>query len=194
MNIELTFINNSNDSQNTRIVVFTEPPSVPGETATAALSLELAPGETRPATIPLELSIGVQTSALLSLPLTAVKPGRRYDLRADTTALSLVDQGAALVDNVVQVRNALAGQMATITLYCNHKPMQQREGVAAEQCVDFACQPCIWIDASAVSAPGQLGVDTQPVAFSLAGLEAAQALVSDGDAALARTVVLKPLL
>lgn len=193
MNIELTFINNSNDSQNTRIVVFTEPPPVHGETATAALLLELAPGETRPATIALELSIGAQTSALLGLPLTAVKPGRRYDLLADTTALSLIDQGAALVDNVVQVRNALVAQMATITLYYHHKAVEQREDVAAEQSVDFACQPCIWIGASAVAAPGQLGVDTQPVAFSLTGVEAAQALVGDGDAVQARTVVLKPL-
>lgn len=193
MSIALTFINNSNDSQNTRVVVFTEPPPAPGETAAAALLLELAPGETRPATIALELSVGAQTSALLSLPLTVVKPGRRYDLRADTTALSLVDQGSAQVGNVVQVRNALAGQMATIVLYCDHKPVEQREGVAAEQSVDFACQPCIWIGASAVTAPGQLGVDTQPVAFSLVGVESAQALVSDGDAAQARTVVLKPL-
>jgi hypothetical protein len=144
MDINLTFINNSNDANNSQVVIFQKNVASTMETAVAWNILQVGRNDRRQLTFSQNMDAGVQDSFGAVSIQQPVQNGQQLSLVS-------TDDGAALTADVatnhqqVVIKNGLQEGSIDAQIYKDGKLLAMQSGVAPQQQVAFSFGNTIWI-------------------------------------------------
>lgn len=188
MDIKLNFINDSNDVNNSEIVIFAKnaAPDVQ-ETAVAWQVIQnCGQGDHHPFVYPMATQVGASDSWGNYTPLLNAANGQQFSMVLDTSGDVLKLSGSASSPNEIEVRNALPKGAINAGVYKSGKLYAQESDVAPGQKAVFQFKPTIWIGVVSQAEEGELmnsaiisSVNTE---LSLLGVASADIVMTGGGA------------
>lgn len=184
MDTHITFINNSNDANNSQVVIFQQ------NVARGVSALPVAwqvihcmPGATYRFVVPVEGGI---TAADSYGNFTAMQPataGHRFRVEEQTSGATLVDAGQGAARGEVHFLNGLKMGAVAASIYKDGKMLAIKTGIAPRQQAEFRFEPTIWVGQVDQVIEGEsLDADIADALFTEISLEgvASAALVMTG--------------
>jgi hypothetical protein len=186
MDIQLNFINQSNDRNNSDIVIFSKDVSSgASELSVAWLVIQYCgQGDNHPFTYPMRSQVGVIDAWGNHSPKLDAAPGQAFaeHLTASGDELALV--GAANSPAEIQVRNDLPKGAIAACIFKDGALFAQKSGIAPGEMAAFQFQPAIWIGAVSQVEQGQVMdsavVEQVNTEFSLLGIASADIVMTGG--------------
>lgn len=188
MNIQLNFINRSNDADNSEIVVFQKgvSPAV-GETAVAwQVISNLGQGWTHPLVFSNTTAIAAGDAWGNYSSRVDAAPGQLFRVAAQSSGDALAYAGPASNPAEIGLRNDLSKGAISAIVYRSGKPVARKNNVAPGQMAVFEFKPTIWIGVASQVEEGEVldaavisAIDTE---ISLLGIAAADIVMTGGGA------------
>jgi len=186
MDIALNFINNSNDTNNSEIVVFQK------NVATNFDELDVAwqvirycgQGDNHPFTYPMTMQVGASDSYGNYTPQLEAQNGQLFQMSLTNTGDRLVPGGSGTSSREVQVLNNLPRGSINAGIYKAGKLLAIKTSIAPQQKAAFEFKPTIWIGVASQVVQGQVmnsaitqNINTQ---LSLLGIASADIVMTGG--------------
>jgi hypothetical protein len=188
MDIQLRFINESNDRDNTQVLIFSRNVATGANEAAVAWTVirNCGRGAWHPFTYPLASQIGASDADGNFLPLLDAQPGTLYEVKMDPSGHVLVPAGEATSPQEIQVVNNLAEGAIAARIHKDGRLFAMLPDVAPQQKATFAFKPAIWIGTASQVQEGKVLesaiVTTVNTELSLLGIASADIVMTGGGA------------
>jgi hypothetical protein len=186
MDIQLNFINNSNDTSNSQIVVFQKNVATNfNETAVAWQVIEnCGVGDNHPFSFPMAMQVNAVDSWGNHTPRQCASNNQLFSLSKNGSGNTLGLSGPATSSSEVQVRNDLNQGAISASIYKDDKLLATKKSIAPGQKAVFEFKPTIWIGAVSEVVAGAVmdsaviqDVNTE---LSLLGISSADIVMTGG--------------
>lgn len=188
MDIKLNFINNSNDMNNSQIVIFQK--NVATDAAETAVAWKViqncGPGENHPFAFPLTVQASSTDSWGNFTPQLQAAPGELLTASQTNSSDVLTHSGPSSAANEVQIRNDLTVGAINANIYKSGRLLATRTSLPPEQTAVFEFKPTIWIGSVSQAVEGEVmnsaivsNVNTE---LSLLGIASADIVMTGGGA------------
>lgn len=186
MDIQLNFINQSNDANNSQVVIFQKNLATNfDELPVAWLVIQnCGQGDNHPFTFPVAMQAGASDSYGNYTPQLGAQNGQLLQVALTPSGNQLVSAGAGTSGQQVQVLNALPKGAINASLYKAGRLLATKTSVAPQQKAVFEFKPTIWIGVASQLVQGQVmnsaivsSVNTQ---LSLLGIASADIVMTGG--------------
>lgn len=146
MEIKLNFINNSNDANDSSVVVFQKNQAAgPEETIAWKVIKTGAKGTHHPFTFPSDVSISADDHLGNTTPRLSAELGQQYAISQTGGATEFKHVGASLNPELIQVRNSLKQGHLSANVWRDGRLVARSKVVGPEQVAEFSLKPSIWI-------------------------------------------------
>ena len=186
MEVQLNFVNNSNDTNNSEVVVFQK------NTATSFDELAVAwtvikycgPGDNHPFTFPMGMQVGASDSWGNYTPQLDAQNGQLFLMSLTSTGDRLVAAGSGTRSKEVQVLNNLPKGAINASIYKDGRLLATKTSIAPQQKAVFEFKPTIWIGVVSQIVQGQVMnsaiISTINTELSLLGIASADIVMTGG--------------
>ncbi len=188
MDIKLNFINDSNDVNNSDVVIFAKNVATEAqETAVAWLVIRnCGQGDNHPFVYPMTSQVGASDSWGNYSPLLNASNGQEFAMVRSTSGDVLQYYGPASSMTQIQVLNALATGAINAGIYKSDKLYAQATNIAPQQKAAFQFTPTIWIGVASQVEQGEVMnsaiVSSINTELSLYGIASADIVMTGGGA------------
>lgn len=188
MDIKLNFINDSNDVNNSEIVIFAKNEAADvQETAVAWLVIQnCGRGDNHPFVYPVATQVGASDSWGNYTPLLNAANGQQFAMTRDSSGDVLKYNGQASSPKEIEVLNALQQGAINAGVYKSGKLYAQEIDVAPQQNAVFQFMPTIWIGVVSQAVEGEVMnsaiVSSVNTELSLLGVASADIVMTGGGA------------
>jgi len=184
MDVALNFINQSNDTDATEVVVFAKSVSS-GPYAVACLVIQhCAPGDNHPFTYPVKSAIAYADSWGNYTPQLAAMPGEQFAAVRTISGDELHRAGKADAPNEIVLNNALPQGAIDVLIYKDGQLYASLPGVAPGEKAVFEFTPTIWIGTVTQVEQGDVmdeaAVSSANTEISLLGIASADIVMTGG--------------
>jgi hypothetical protein len=147
VDIQLNFINNSNDANNSDIVIFQKNVATSFDELAVAWQVirYCGQGDNHPFVFPMEMAVGASDSHGNFTPQLPAQNGDMFQMQLTTSGDRLVRAGASTSAKEIQVLNSLTKGAINASCYKNGKLLAIKTSVAPAQKAVFEFKPTIWI-------------------------------------------------
>lgn len=186
MDIALNFINQSNDANNSQIVIFQKNVAAGyNELAVAWQVIQnCGAGDNHPFTYPMTMQVGASDSYGNFTPKLDAQPGQGFSVSYTTSGDTLAPSGTSNYPTEVQVLNALPQGAINANIYKGGTLLATKTAIAPQQMAAFQFNPTIWIGAVSQVVQGQVMdsaiVQSVNTELSLLGISAADIVMTGG--------------
>jgi hypothetical protein len=186
MDIKLNFINDSNDVNNSEIVIFAKNAATDvQETAVAWLVIQnCGKGDNHPFVYPMATQVGASDSWGNYTPLLDAADGQQFSMVRDTSGDVLKYSGQAASAREIEVLNALQQGAINAGIYKRGKLYAQETSIAPQQKAVFKFKPTIWIGVASQVVQGEVMnsaiVSSINTELSLLGIASADIVMTGG--------------
>ncbi|MES2039783.1 MAG: hypothetical protein V4495_18355 [Pseudomonadota bacterium] len=186
MDVQLNFINNSNDVNNSEVVIFQKNVSTYFDELSVAWMVikYCGVGDNHPFTFPMSMTVGASDSWGNHTPQMGAEYGKLYCMRLTSSGDSLVDCGDGTSAKEVQVLNDLSKGAINASIYKNGKLLAIKTSIAPRQKAVFEFKPTIWIGVASQVEQGRVmnsaimyDINTE---LSLLGIASADIVMTGG--------------
>lgn len=187
MDIQLNFINQSQDANNSQVVIFQKNLAASvGELAVAWKVISGCKyGESHPFTYASDLSVTADDSAGNLAPLVPAVPGQQFELGSIPTGPLLSSGQPFSSSKQINVRNMLPVGSITAQIYKTGVLLATSAPVPSQQTASFQFAPSLWIGVAQQAVQGQplsaASVQNE-TELSLAGISSADIVMTGGGA------------
>ena len=193
MGVQLNFVNQSNDANNSQIVIFQK--NVASDFEELAVAWRVikycGQGDNHPFTFPLGLQVGASDSYGNHTPQLEAQFGQQFQLSLSSSGDRLAPAGYGASSNEVQVLNALPRGAINASCYKDGRLLAVKTAIAPQQKAVFEFKPSIWIGAASQIEQGQVlnsailaDINTE---ISLLGISRADIVMRGGGAGAGST-------
>jgi hypothetical protein len=188
MDIQLNLINDSNDVNNSEIVIFAKNAATDvQETAVAWQVIKyLGRGDNHPFAYPMATQVGASDSWGNYTALLSAANGQQFAMVRDTSGDVLKYNGQAASATEIEVLNALPQGAINAGIYKSGKLYARETDVAPQQKAVFQFKPTIWIGAVSQAVEGETMnsaiVSSVNTELSLLGVASADIVMTGGGA------------
>jgi hypothetical protein len=186
MDIRLNFINQSNDHQNSDIVVLPRNVSASADEAAVAWHViqYCGHGDTHPFVYPAQSQVAVVDAWGNYSPRLDAAPGQAFAIRMTDSGDELAATGAANSPAEIEIANQLEKGAISAQIFKDGALFAQKSGIAPGQMAAFQFKPAIWIGAVSQAEQGQVMnsaiVDQVNTEISLLGIASADIVMTGG--------------
>jgi hypothetical protein len=188
MDIKLNFINDSNDVNNSEVVIFGK--NAAGgvdETAVAWLVIQnCGQGDNHPFAYPMASQVGASDSWGNYTPLLDALNGQQFSMVLSSSGDVLRQTGTATSAKQIEVLNDLTAGAINAGLYKSGKLYAQKTGVSPKQKAVFQATPTLWIGVASQVVEGEVMnsaiVSSVNTELSLLGIASADIVMTGGGA------------
>lgn len=193
MDIKLNLINRSNDTNNSKVVIFQKNAALIGEGPPIAWTViqNCGPGDRHPFSFPDDLSLSTTDEYGNATPPLSAINGQLYRVGSTASGHSLESAGAATTSSEIQLSNDLQIGAVNAGIYKSGKLLAAKTPVAPGQQAIFEFKPTIWVGAVSQLEEGQVlnsaiisDVNTE---LSLLGVASADIVMTGGGPGPAST-------
>ncbi|PRP90776.1 hypothetical protein ENSA5_62100 [Enhygromyxa salina] len=186
MDIQLNFINNSNDANNSEIVIFQKNVATNFDELAVAWKVirYCGQGDNHPFTFPMEMTVAASDSYGNYTPQLPAQNGQLFSMSLTTSGDRLVASGSGTSSTEVQVLNALPKGAINANIYKDGNLLATKTSVAPQQKALFQFKPTIWIGVASQVVEGKVmnsaiisSVNTE---LSLLGIASADIVLTGG--------------
>lgn len=186
MAIQLNFINNSNDANNSQVVIFQKNTATGyDEPAVVWKAIQnCGHGDNHPFEFPMDMYVATSDSWGNYTPQLPAQSGQAFQMIRGTLGDQLVFKGPAGDIKKVQVQNNLPNGSISAHVYKNGKLLAVKTGVTPGQLASFQFRPTIFIGVTNTVAEGQImdsatlsNINTE---ISLLGIKSADIVMTGG--------------
>jgi len=186
MDIRLNFINDSNDQNNSEVVIFQKNAATDYDELAVAWTVikNCGQGDHHPFVYPMTMQVGASDSYGNYTPLLSAQSGQLFQMTLTPSGDRLVDAGAGTSPQEVQVLNALPKGAINAGIYRAGKLAAIKTSIAPQQKAVFEFKPTIWIGVVSQVDEGQVlnaaiisNINTE---ISLLGLASADIVMTGG--------------
>jgi len=188
MDVKLNFINDSNDVNNSEVVVFAKNVATDfAETAIAWLVIRnCGHGDNHPFTYPMSSQVAASDSWGNYTPLLQANNGQQFSMVRDPSGDVLQYSGQASSADEIEVVNALQVGAIDAGIYKSSKLYAQVTSIAPQQKAVFAFKPSLWIGVASQVEEGDVMnsaiVSSINTELSLFGVRSADIVMTGGGA------------
>lgn len=193
MGVQLNFVNQSNDANNSQIVIFQK--NVASDFEELAVAWRVikycGQGDNHPFTFPLGLQVGASDSYGNHTPQLEAQFGQQFQLSLSSSGDRLAPAGYGASSNEVQVLNALPRGAINASCYKDGRLLAVKTAIAPQQKAVFEFKPSIWIGVVSQIEQGQVmnsailgDINTE---ISLLGVSRADIVMRGGGAGAGST-------
>ncbi len=193
MAIQLNFINQSNDANNSQVVIFQKNAATGFDEPPVAWHVieNCGQGDSHPFIFPMDMQVAASDSYGNFTPQLNAQGGQLFQVSLTNSGDCLVPAGNATSAREVQVLNALPKGAINASCYRNGKLLAIRTSLAPWQKAAFEFKPTIWIGVASQVVQGQVmnsavisNVNTE---MSLLGIASADIVMRGGGPGAAST-------
>ncbi|MBJ2140531.1 hypothetical protein JC796_07315 [Delftia acidovorans] len=188
MGVQLNFVNQSNDANNSQIVIFQK--NVASDFEELAVAWRVikycGQGDNHPFTFPLGLQVGASDSYGNHTPQLEAQFGQQFQLSLSSSGDRLAPAGYGASSNEVQVLNSLPRGAINASCYKDGRLLAVKTAIAPQQKAVFEFKPSIWIGVVSQIEQGQVmnsailsDINTE---ISLLGISRADIVMRGGGA------------
>ncbi|MFZ6778669.1 hypothetical protein ACO0LD_17745 [Undibacterium sp. Ji83W] len=186
MDVQLNFINNSNDETNSDIVIFQKNVATDfDELSVAWMVIKYSGvGDNHPFTFPMSMTVGATDSYGNHTPQLAAKNGELLCMQLTTSGDRLIPYGSGTSPREVQVLNNLPKGAINASIYKSGKLLATKTSIAPQRKAVFEFEPTIWIGVASQIVQGQVmnsaimyDINTE---LSLLGIASADIVMTGG--------------
>jgi hypothetical protein len=184
--INLNLINESNDRNNSEIVIFQKNVATTYDELAVAWRVvkRLGSGNHHPFTYTFDLQVSASDSYGNFTPELAASPGTLFSMRKDQSGDVLGAAGTSTAPEEVQLLNALDAGAINASIYRDGKLLAIKTGIAPQQKAVFKFKPMIFIGVVSQVEEGQV-IDSAIISninteLSLMGVSSADIVMSGG--------------
>lgn len=147
MDIKLNFINQSNDANNSQIVVFQKNVATDFDELSVAWKViqNCGQGDNHPFVYPMTMAVGASDSYGNYTPQLIAQNGQLFSMSLTSSGDRLVQSGASTSPTEVQVLNALKVGAINASIYKAGKVLATKTSIAPQQKAVFQFKPTLWI-------------------------------------------------
>ena len=185
MDIQLNFINNSNDANNSQVVIFGKSDAANvDEMAVAWLVIQnCGQGDNHPFTYPQTMYVSASDSWGNYTPQLPAQNGQLFHMTRSASGDTLSYAGTGVADEV-QLRNDLSTGAINASIYKSGKLFAQKTNIVPGQLAAFQFKPTIWIGVVSQVVEGEVmnsailsSINTE---ISLLGIASADIVMTGG--------------
>ncbi|MGE0332811.1 MAG: hypothetical protein AB7P37_19205 [Ramlibacter sp.] len=186
MDVQLNFINNSNDANNSQVVIFQKNVATDFDELAVAWHViqYCGQGDSHPFRFPLTMQAGASDSYGNYTPQLPAEHGQMFMMQLTAAGDTLVHGGPATSMNEVQVLNALPKGAINASIYKDGRLLAVKTSIAPQQKAVFQFKPTIWIGVASQVVQGQVmnsailsSINTE---LSLLGIASADIVMTGG--------------
>jgi len=186
MDIALNFINNSNDRNNSEIVIFQKNAATNFDELPVAWQVirYCGPGDNHPFAFPVAMQVGASDSWGNYTPQLDAQHGQMFQMALTTSGDRLVPAGPSTSSRELHVLNSLPKGAINASIYKGGKLLAVKTSIAPQQKAVFQFKPTIWIGVASQVVQGQVlnsaivsDINTQ---LSLLGVASADIVMTGG--------------
>ncbi|PZR19962.1 MAG: hypothetical protein DI539_12330 [Flavobacterium psychrophilum] len=186
MDIKLNFINNSNDANNSSIVIFQKNVATNFDEMAVAWQVikYCGQGDNHPFTYPMGNAVGASDSWGNFTPQLQAHEGQMFAMSLTVSGDQLSSFGQATSSKEIQILNNLQRGAINANVYKSGKLLATRTSVAPQQKAVFEFKPTIWIGVASQIEEGQVmnsailsAINTE---LSLLGIASADIVMTGG--------------
>jgi hypothetical protein len=186
MDIQLNFINNSNDQNNSEVVIFQKNVATNFDEMAVAWQVirYCGQGDNHPFSFPTSAQVAASDSYGNYTPQLDAQHGQLFQMALTTSGERLVPSGSATSAKEVQVLNNLPKGAINASIYKAGKLLAIKTSVAPQQKAVFEFKPTLWIGVASQIVQGQVmnaailsSINTQ---LSLLGVASADIVMTGG--------------
>lgn len=186
MDIKLNFINNSNDMNNSEIVVFQKNVASDFDELSVAWKVieNCGRGGNHPFVFPMSMSVGAADSYGNDMPQLAAQNGQLFAVTLTPSGNKLGIAGSSSSATEVQVLNSLQKGGISASIYKDGRLLAIKTSIAPQQKAVFQFKPTIWIGVASQLVQGQVmnsaiisDINTE---LSLLGIASADIVMTGG--------------
>ncbi|RKR27536.1 hypothetical protein C8C93_2803 [Acidovorax sp. 93] len=186
MGVQLNFINNSNDTNNSEVVIFQKNVATNFDELSVAWQVikYCGQGDNHPFTFPMGMQVGASDSYGNYTPQLDAQNGELFQMSLTTSGDRLVRAGNGSSSREVQVLNALPKGAINASCYKDGKLLAIKTSIAPQQKAVFEFKPTIWIGVASQVVQGQVmnsaiisNINTE---LSLLGIASADIVMTGG--------------
>lgn len=186
MDIQLNFINDSNDANNSEVVIFAK--NVATNVAETAVAWKViqncGQGDHHPFVYPMTTQVGASDSWGNFTPQLNAADGQQFSMVLESSGDVLRESGPGASPNEIEVLNALPRGAINAGIYKDGKLYAQETAIAPQQKAVFQFKPAIWIGVASQVVQGEVmneaimsEINTE---FSLLGVASADIVMTGG--------------
>ena len=186
MDVQLNFINQSNDTNNSQIVIFQQNVASDFEELAVAWQVirNCGQGDNHPFSFPLSMQIAASDSYGNYTPQLNAQDGELFHMTLTASGDRLVPAGRSTSSREVQLLNALPRGAINASCYKDGKLLAVKNSIAPQQRAVFAFKPTIWIGIALHAVQGEVmgpatlsNINTE---ISLMGIASADIVMTGG--------------
>ena len=186
MAINLNFINQSNDLNNSQIVIFQKNVATDFDSLAVAWKVikYCGQGDNHPFTFPMSMYVGASDSWGNYTPQLKAENGQLFKMALTASGDQLVPGGQGTSPKEVQLLNALPKGAITASIYKDGRLLATKTSVAPQQKAVFQFKPTIWIGVASQIEQGEVmnsaiisSINTE---ISLLGIASADIVMTGG--------------
>jgi hypothetical protein len=186
MDIQLNFINNSNDANNSEIVIFQKNVATNFDELAVAWQVirYCGQGDNHPFVFPMTMQVGASDSYGNYTPQLDAQNGQLFQMALTASGDRLVPAGNGTSPKEVQVLNSLPKGAINASIYKDGKLLATKTSIAPQQKAVFEFKPTIWIGVASQVVQGQVmnsaileSINTE---LSLLGIASADIVMTGG--------------
>ncbi|EJL24984.1 hypothetical protein PMI01_04560 [Caulobacter sp. AP07] len=157
MDIQLNFINRSNDANNSKVVIFAKNVATNLAEAVAWRVIQnCGQGDNHPFVHPMTTQVGVSDSWGNYTPLQHAANGQQFSMVMGTSGDVLRESGPAASPSEIEVRNGLPKGGINAGIYKGGKLYAQETAIRPQRTAVFQFKPTIWIGVASQVVQGQV--------------------------------------
>ena len=186
MDIKLNFINESNDTNDSQIVIFQKNVAAASEAQTIAWLViqHCGVGDNHPFTFPMTMQVAGGDSWGNFTPRLNAEPGQMYAMSRTSSGDTLQFHGPATNPAEVQVLNALPRGAISANIYKAGRLLACKTSIAPQEIAAFEFRPTLWIGVVSEAVEGEV-IDaavfsTVNTEISLLGISSADIVMTGG--------------
>jgi hypothetical protein len=193
MDIQLNFINESNDTNNSDIVIFQKNVATDFDELPVAWQVihNCGQGDNHPFLYPMATAVAASDSWGNYTPQLDAQSGQLFQMVLTPSGDTLVASGAGSSPDELQILNALQRGAINAGVYKAGRLLAQKTGIAPQQKAVFQFKPTLWIGAASQIVQGQVmnsaivsDINTE---LSLLGIASADIVMTGGGAGVNAT-------
>jgi len=186
MDIQLNFINQSNDTNNSEVVVFQKNVATDFDELAIAWQViqNCGMGDNHPFAFPMTMEVGAADSWGNYTPRMTAQNGQLFAVQLTASGDQLVQSGTGTSPSEVQVLNGLPKGAINANIYKAGKLLAAKTSIAPQQKAVFQFKPTIWIGVASEIEEGQVmnsaiisNINTE---ISLLGIASADIVMTGG--------------
>ena len=185
MDIQLNFINNSNDANNSQIVIYQQNMAVSDAPPVAWLVVKrCGSGENHPFTFPQQMKVSTGDADGNHTPQLPAQPGELFHAVRNPSGDGLRAVGAGPSATEITVENQQPTDSVSAHIYKDGKLLAIKTSIAPQQKAVFEFKPTIWVGDAPEAVQGKAMNAAQmplyPTEFSLLGVASADIVMTGG--------------